>query len=100
VEKKKIKETERKISKAKIKEVTSKKNKATKTKQKTENYSSSDESLLDFDLQESSDSNEDDSNAECLGCGEPYSNTSKSDDWIKCINCENGSMKAALSKFV
>lgn len=25
---------------------------------------------------------------ECVGCGEDYENTTKKDDWIRCVRCE------------
>lgn len=57
-------------------------------KQKSLSDSSTDEDVTDFHLEDSGDSPLEEEEAECLGCGEPYSSTSKKEDWIECLHCK------------
>ncbi|KAK9703789.1 hypothetical protein QE152_g29070 [Popillia japonica] len=50
---------------------------------------SSSESDVDVQLESEDEGAEDDSNAECVRCGENYNTTKKVEDWIKCINCKH-----------
>ncbi|KAK9738147.1 hypothetical protein QE152_g10108 [Popillia japonica] len=55
-----------------------------KQKKRLESSDSDNESLV---LQESDTSAEEWDENECLGCGENYFETTKNDEWIKCVNC-------------
>lgn len=77
-----------------------KKSKVTKTKTKkaSKHDSSSDEDLESPTLDDSSD-DMDDADESCTGCGESYSQTTKSDDWINCLRCSKW-FHESCSKFV
>lgn len=72
----------------KVKEPPNKKkiSKAKKNKRKVDTDSSDDDSAT---MTVNDDSDMDDSDSECcVGCLEAYSQTSKSEDWIKCMRCQ------------
>lgn len=81
---------------AKIKSVLKPIKKAKKTKPELP----SSESDEDFESKEDSDSdiNEEFNENECIGCLEDYNSTTRSDDWIRCINC-NRWMHENCTKF-
>ncbi|KAI4469576.1 hypothetical protein MML48_1g06319 [Holotrichia oblita] len=62
---------------------------AQKGKYVKKNLSSSSESDADVQLESEDEGAEDDSNAECVDCGENYNTTKKVEDWIKCLNCKH-----------
>ncbi|CAH1981192.1 unnamed protein product [Acanthoscelides obtectus] len=92
-------EKERKVKTRKLKPVL-KKPKVTKkkTRKAAKSDSSSDEGLEAPTLDDSSDDMDDDDQT-CTGCGEIYSQTTKSDDWVNCIGCSKW-FHDSCSKFV
>ncbi|KAF5281941.1 hypothetical protein FQA39_LY00465 [Lamprigera yunnana] len=93
------KATQKEKNTSKIKPVF-KKSKVTKkkTKKASKNDSSSDEHLEAPTLDDSSD-DMDDADEACTACGETYSHTIKSDDWVNCLRCSKW-FHDTCSKFV
>lgn len=69
----------------KQKKTTNRKQKTEKLNKRRSSSSSEDDGQIIYD--DSSDDNIEDESSICVGCEEDYSQTTKKEDWIKCINC-------------
>jgi len=84
----------KKLKRAKTRIVSKKRKFAIKTvpkgkqkKNELELEESTDEDL-DISIHDSSSDMETNNDATCTGCGEEYTKTTKTDDWIQCIHCQ------------
>ena len=76
-----------------------KSNKLKLKNRKRKDSSTSESELEDLTMLDDGDSDNSSENDECAGCGEKYSETTRKDDWVKCIHCEQW-FHDGCSKFV